>query len=388
MKVNQKNMNIKLILFIFAIVSIIMVFIVNRVIINQLRSEVRQQVEYLTKSYSDAINSEEEEDIRFVMNILMPSLNFPIIITSKDEISAAMNLNISREPGSAEYNQEAMKIIQQMDETFHPIDLQWDGIKWGEIHFADPQVVTKLRWMPYLEIGFGIIFVILSLWGFHFIRQGEKSMIYVGMARETAHQLGTPVSSLMGWLKLLRDQKSDTSMILSAMDDDVSRLSEISERFSKIGSNPKLKKITLYDVSSESINYMKNRLPKKSKINLTLNGNKDINIQGDWTLLRWSIENILNNAIDAIGIGKGNISINIVSKKKYSTIQITDSGKGIPRKDWKNIFLPGFSGKRRGWGLGLSLTKRIIKEIHQGEIHVFSSKPGKTVFQINLPVSI
>ena len=381
-----KPFNIKLILFVLAMVSIIMVFGVNRLMISQLRNEARQQVEYLAKSYSDAINSDNEEDIRFVMDILLPSMNFPIIITSNNEISAAMNLNINAEHGSTGYLQDAWEIIEQMDAIFQPLDLKWDEMQWGKIHFADPQVVAQLRWMPYIEISFGIIFVIISLWGFQFFRQGEKNMIYAGMARETAHQLGTPVSSLMGWMKLLRDQKSDISSILSAMDDDVSRLSEISERFSKIGSNPKLKTIEIYDLLSESVNYMQNRLPKYSKIGLTLGGNRDIRIQGDWTLFRWAIENILKNSIDAIGPGGGNISVNIESKKKYSSILITDSGKGIPRKDWKNIFRPGFSSKRRGWGLGLSLTMRIIKEIHQGDIRVLRSKPGETVFQIMLPV--
>ena len=382
----KKPFNIKLILFVLAMVSIIMVIGVNRLMISQLRNEVSKQVEYLAKSYSDAINSDNEEDIRFVMDILLPSMNFPIIITSNNEISTAMNLNITAEPGSTEYIQDAWKIIEQMDAIFQPLDLKWHEMQWGKIHFADPQVVAQLRWMPYIEIGFGIIFVIISLWGFQLIRQGEKNMIYAGMARETAHQLGTPISSLMGWMKLLRDQKSDTSSILSAMDDDVLRLSEISERFSKIGSNPKLKTIEIYDLLSESVNYMQNRLPKYSKIGLTLEGNRDIRIQGDWTLLRWAIENILNNSIDAIGPGGGNISVNIESIKKYSSILITDSGKGIPRKDWKNIFRPGFSSKRRGWGLGLSLTMRIIKEIHQGDIRVLRSKPGETIFQIMLPV--
>ena len=382
----KKPFNIKLILFVLAMISIIMVIGVNRLMISQLRNEARKQVEYLAKSYSDAINSDNAEDIRFVMDILLPSLNFPIIITSKNEISAVMNLNITEEPGSTDYNQDALKIIEQMDAIFQPLDLEWHEMQWGKIHFADPQVVSQLSWMPYIEIGFGIIFVIISLWGFQLIRQGEKNMIYAGMARETAHQLGTPVSSLMGWMKLLRDQKSDTPSILSAMDDDVSRLSEISERFSKIGSNPKLKTIKIYDLLSESVSYMQNRLPKYSKIDLTLRENRDIRIQGDWTLLRWAIENILKNSIDAIGPGGGNISVNIESKKKYSLILITDSGKGIPRKDWKNIFRPGFSSKQRGWGLGLSLTMRIIKEIHQGDIRVLKSKPGETVFQIMLPV--
>ncbi len=363
-----------------------MLFWVNRILIDQLRSEAREQVGFLAKSYSDAINSSDQEDIRFVMDILLPSMNFPILITSNDEISAGLNLEISAKEGTDEYKVIAWEMVKKMDKSFSPLDLVWEGKKWGEIHYADPQVIMRLRWMPYLEIGFGIVFIAITLWGFHLIRLSEKNLIYAGMARETAHQLGTPVSSLMGWIKLLRDEKSNTSSILSAMDDDVLRLSEISERFSKIGSKPTLNAIKIYDLILESLNYIKNRLSKKSKINLILNGNKDIIIHGDWILLRWAIENVLKNAIDAIGIGEGNITINIEMENKYLSIQINDSGKGISRLDWTNIFYPGFSSKSRGWGLGLSLTMRIIKEIHRGNIWVLSSKPGETVFKITLPI--
>ena len=386
MKAIQKPFNIKLSLFILAMTIIVMLFWINRILIDQLRSEAREQVGFLAKSYSDAINSSEQEDIRFIMDILLPSMNFPILITSNDEISAGLNLGISAKEGSNEYKAIAWEMVKKMDESFPPLDLVWEGKKWGEIHYADPQVIMRLRWMPYLEIGFGIVFIAITLWGFQLIRFSEKNLIFAGMARETAHQLGTPVSSLMGWVKLLRDEESDTSSILSAMDDDVLRLSEISERFSKIGSKPTLNAIKIYDLILESLNYIQNRLSKKSKINLVLNGNQDIIIQGDWILLRWAIENMLKNAIDAIGIGEGNISINIVTVNKYLSIQITDSGKGISRINWTNIFYPGFSTKTRGWGLGLSLTMRIIKEIHQGNICVLSSKPGETVFKITLPI--
>ena len=386
MKAIQKPFNIKLSLFILGMTIIVMLFWVNRILIDQLRSEAREQVGFLAKSYSDAINSSHQEDIRFVMDILLPSMNFPILVTSKDEISTGLNLGISVKEGSTEYKAIAWEMVNKMDKSFPPLDLVWEGKKWGEIHYADPEVIMRLRWMPYLEIGFGIVFIAITLWGFQLIRLSEKNLIYAGMARETAHQLGTPVSSLMGWIKLLRDEKSDTSSILSAMDDDVLRLSEISERFSKIGSKPTLNAIKIYDLISESLNYIKNRLSKKSKISLLLNGNKDIIIKGDWILLRWAIENVLKNAIDAIGIGEGNISINIVTRNKYLSIQITDSGKGISRINWKNIFYPGFSSKSRGWGLGLSLTMRIIKEIHQGNIYVLSSKPSETVIKITLPI--
>ena len=161
MKASQKPFNIKLIFFVLAMISIIMVFGVNRLMISQLRNEARQQVEYLAKSYSDAINSDNEEDIRFVMDILLPSLNFPIIITSNNEISSIMNLNIPLNDNNSETNKYVWEIIDEMDAIFQPLDLKWNGMKWGRIHFSDPRVVTQLQWMPYIEIGCGIIFVII-----------------------------------------------------------------------------------------------------------------------------------------------------------------------------------------------------------------------------------
>ena len=221
MKATQKPFNIKLSLFILAMTTIVMIFWVNRIMINQLRNEARVQAEHLAKSYSDAINSTNQEDIRFVMDILLPSMNFPIIITSKDEISAGLNLEIYVEEGSGEYNTHAWELVKKMDQNFPPLDLVWDKVKWGEIHYSDPQVVTRLRWMPYLEVGFGIVFILITLWGMQLIRRSEKNLIYAGMARETAHQLGTPVSSLMGWVKLLREEKEDQGTLLNSMDQDI-----------------------------------------------------------------------------------------------------------------------------------------------------------------------
>ena len=386
MKATQKPFNIKLSLFILAMTIIIIIFWVNRIMINQLRNEARTQVEFLAKSYSNAINSSNQEDIRFVMDILLPSINFPILITSNDEISAGLNLGISAMEGSDEYKVSTWKMVKKMDENFPPLDLVWDDIKWGEIHYSDPQVVTRLSWMPYLEIGFGIVFIVIALWGFQLIRNSEKNLIYVGMARETAHQLGTPVSSLMGWVKLLREEKESKPSILDSMDEDISQLSDISERFSKIGSKPQLKNLSISELISDVSDYIKNRLPKQSGIVITNSGDSNITTKGDWTLLSWALENIMKNAVDAIGTGKGEISLVILKNEIGIQIDISDTGKGIPRTDWKNIFRPGYSSKRRGWGLGLSLTQRIVEEIHGGSIQVLSSKPGETIFRINFPL--
>ena len=202
------------------------------------------------------------------------------------------------------------------------------------------------------------------------------------MARETAHQLGTPVSSLMGWVKLLREGNDNNSYILDSMDQDISRLSEISERFSKIGSKPKLKELFLSELISEVSDYMINRLPKQSGIAITNSGDINVTVQGDWILLRWAVENLMKNSVDAIGVGNGEISTLLSKSANSIQLDIIDTGKGINRSEWKNIFRPGYSSKRRGWGLGLSLTQRIVNEIHGGNIRVASSKPGETIFRL------
>ncbi|MDP6853045.1 MAG: HAMP domain-containing sensor histidine kinase [Candidatus Marinimicrobia bacterium] len=381
------SFKIKLGLFVSAMTVIVLIFGVNRIVINQLREEARQQVEHLAKIYSDAINSDNEEDIRLVMDILLPSMKFPIIITSGDEISAVLNLDISEKEGTPLYKQKTTVTMQEMDENFQPLALYWNEVQWGKIHYADPQVVNQLRWIPYFEVGFGLVFIVLTLWGFQLIRRSEKNLIYAGMARETAHQLGTPISSLMGWVKLLRESKEDHTFLIDAMDEDVARLSEISERFSKIGSQPRLNTLNILEIVQEAVDYIQHRLPKQSEISISLQGDDVLNIPGDKVLLRWAVDNLLKNAVDAISSKSGEISIISFKERDNVVLDIIDSGKGIPRKNWKNIFRPGFSSKSRGWGLGLSLTQRIVEEIHNGNIKVLRSQAGETVFRLEFPES-
>jgi C4-dicarboxylate-specific signal transduction histidine kinase len=170
------------------------------------------------------------------------------------------------------------------------------------------------------------------------------------------------------------------------MDQDILRLSEISERFSKIGSQPKLKEIVVSNLISEVIEYMKNRLPNQSGVEINYSGDSNITIQGDWVLLRWAVENLMKNAVDAMGTKSGVISIDLTQTESGIQLDVSDTGKGIPRGDWKNIFRPGHSSKPRGWGLGLSLTQRIVEEIHVGNIRVLKSKSGETIFRLHFPL--
>ena len=384
----EKYLNIKLILFGLFISIVTGIFSLNQIVINQLRNEAVSQAEHLATSYSNAINSMEQDDIRFVIDILLPSIKFPMIITSNDEISVVLNVNISDKVGSESYNQKIWTLIKKMDQVFVPLDLVWNNVKWGEIHYSDPQVVNRLKWIPYLELLFGAIFVIIATWGFKVINKSEQRMIYVGMAKETAHQLGTPISSLMGWVKLIREDKSNTENISLSMEQDIQRLSEISKRFSKIGSMPKLKKLSVDELIIENVTYMKNRLPNESNIKIIYAGSPNIYIKGDWVLLSWAFENLLKNSIDAMINNDGMIKIVVIQKDSFVQLDIIDTGRGIIRNDWNKVFNPGYSSKVRGWGLGLSLVLRIFEEIHDGSIKLILSKPGKTIFRVQIPIFI
>tara|TARA_Y100001968_G_scaffold189901_1_gene174054 strand:- start:590 stop:1324 length:735 start_codon:yes stop_codon:yes gene_type:complete len=243
--------------------------------------------------------------------------------------------------------------------------------------------------LPYLNFGFAILFISISAFGIQLIRTNERNSIYAGMARETAHQLGTPISSLLGWVELLKDKMlaDKRNKILSSMKSDLARLSEISDRFSKIGSRVNLKKVNLKSLLENVTMYMSNRLPKSSSINILLSVEKNITIMGDSVLLSWAFENIIKNSIDAISSKKGEIIIKLMEENDEISLLFSDNGKGIKRNDWKNIFRPGFSTKKRGWGLGLSLTQRIVKDIHKGKILVIDSSSSGTHIKINLPFS-
>ena len=209
----------------------------------------------------------------------------------------------------------------------------------------------------------------------------------MGMARETAHQLGTPVSALMGWVDWLRKNPEKTLDIVEEMDADLNRLNQVSERFSQMGSMPKLDETDLSGLIKTVVNYLEKRLPTKGKSLKIVNEiTSKTNINANVTLLSWAIENVIKNGIDAITQKSGEIRIRLCIEKEEVRIQIHDNGKGVEKKDWKNVFRPGFSTKNLGWGMGLSLTQRIIQDIHRGKIFIKSSSPvSGTTFEIILP---
>tara|TARA_B100002052_G_scaffold299191_1_gene336307 strand:+ start:12637 stop:13809 length:1173 start_codon:yes stop_codon:yes gene_type:complete len=388
MKEFKLQSSIKLVLFVFALAMVLIVLWINSSIISNLREENRKQLEKIAKSYSESISNSTDEELKFIINSLLPSLNFPIIITTGEEIYATINVDI---PNDNNYEQEIWDLIRTMDQTFNPFDItrvdkEGNRILVSKIHYGDQKIIKTISVLPYLELGFAFLFISISTFGFQLIRANERNSIYAGMARETAHQLGTPISSLLGWVELLKEKiaTKKRNEILVSMKKDLDRLAEISDRFSKIGSKVNFKKINLKSLLEKVTLYMVERLPKSSKTNILLSCQKNINIMGDPVLLSWAFENIIKNSIDAIDKLDGKISIKMSINENSVSILFLDNGRGIKRNDWNNIFKPGFSTKKRGWGLGLSLTQRIVKEIHGGDISVIDSSLEGTQIELLL----
>ena len=374
-----------LLLLLFVIISIV-IFFLNIQIINSFRHETRTQVKSLASEYSSAITSSNDDEIRFILDIMLPSLKFPMIIkNSNGVIYSKINIDVPYDEGTLEYIEYMANLESKMDRYYEPLSIYVDSLKVHEIHYGDPKIINRLIWLPYLEIIFFIFFTLIAFSGFQLIRKDEKNLIYAGMARETAHQLGTPISSLMGWLKLLEEGESKDEIIKN-INDDLDRLSIISDRFSKIGSIPQMSDVNMHELLFNVCEYIKTRAPKS--ITFIIEDKINKNILGDHILLDWAFQNIIKNSVDAISNNRnGEILITIDTYSgNYLYIDIQDNGKGISRKNRKNIFKPGFSSKKRGWGLGLSLTKRIVEEIHLGKIWLLQSHDNKTIMRTILPL--
>ena len=375
---------IKISLFVISVLVIFTIFLVNRIIISNVRIDSRIQVEKIAVAYSEVIHK-EDGDIPNFLNIFLPTINFPLVITFNNEFYGHNNHTIFKNKSKNELDALIEDFIKTSKNNFEPLPIMFNKIEMGKIHYGDPKIINQLKWLPYFEIGFTLLILCFAYYGFRILRISENNQIWIGMARETAHQLGTPISSIFGWLKLLEDDSINKNNIYNSIEEDVNRLSEISDRFYKIGITPKLVKIDIVKILQDIKRYYLKRISNKSNVKINLNFDNDIfNVDGDIILLNWAIENIIKNSLDATNYMNSMININIVNKNHNVIIDIIDNGKGIARKNWKKIFEPGFSSKEKGWGLGLSLTKRIIEDLHYGKISVISSNSKSTNLQIVL----
>ena len=283
------------------------------------------------------------------------------------------------------------RMIVEMDGQNPPIKVQYnDTLVISYVHYGESRLIKRLRMLPYIEFTVVALFIFIGYMSFSYIKRSEQSNIWVGMARETAHQLGTPISSMMGWIELLKHQagegKSKMTETLRDMDNDLQRLQKIADRFSKIGSKPDLKEENIAEVIDKVLQYFQRRIPQTGKrVQLSFDQKGILSAQINRELFEWVIENLVKNALDAIDSGEGKVTISISERPDFVYIDVTDNGKGIEPSYKKEVFRPGFSTKKRGWGLGLSLSQRIIESYHRGKLTLKESRPGvATTFRIKL----
>lgn len=371
------SVNIKAGLFILGIILVSAFVLFTQKIVRDLRDYNREIVQLYAEIIAGVAISEDDENLNFIFENIIQKVQFPLI-QSDVEMKPVSWRNL---PDNFNSETEVFRFQKTMDQQNDPIPLIYknpdtnETITFGYLHFGDSRLINRLVWLPYLQIGLVGLFILLGFIGFSVIRNSEKRHIWAGMARETAHQLGTPVSALLGWVDLLKNNPNRSKSIVKDMDVDLARLQEISNRFSDMGTAPKFEKFNLIELIQSVINYLQRRVSGVD-IQFNFDDSAQFIVNGNEKLLSWAIENIVKNGIDASQDVAGEIKINVKTVEDRFIIDIIDFGKGIPKRDWKNIFRPGFSTKKYGWGLGLSLTKRIISDFHKGKIFVKESAIG------------
>ena len=348
---------------------------------NRLANQERNKVELWANGTKFLATSEDPNaDLSFVFEVVKANTTIPLVLTDGDDNIISLRNFDEEKSEDPEYQLEQLRKIKGHNES---IEIELYGGTKNFIHYDNSDLYYQLKYYPYVSLGIISIFILVAYFAFSFARKAEQDQVWVGLAKETAHQLGTPLSSLIAWVEYLKLKNVDP-VILADMKKDVSRLETITERFSKIGSVPDLVPANLADVLNESVDYMQTRSSKKVAFTLLTNEVKDAQIPMNIPLFAWVIENLCRNAIDAME-GGGAIKVVAIDQGTKVAIDVSDTGKGIARSKFETVFQPGYTSKKRGWGLGLSLTRRIVEQYHSGKIIVKQSEIGKgTTFRITL----
>lgn len=354
----------------------------------------RTRAEVWSQSFKKMFETDNEEMMNYLFTV-KDSLVVPAIVTNnKDSIIVYTALDTTKTFYKADTEktydpQYFLRQLRSMKAQHEPIPLEMMNGSVNYVYYKDSFLLTQLRIFPYIQLSIIALFLMTAYLIFSNSRRTEQNQVWVGLAKETAHQLGTPISSLMAWIELLKSKFSaDDDPLILQMENDVKRLEIVADRFSKIGSRPVLTSYSIYESIKNYVDYFSIRV--SDKIVFEVNGDEHQEALLNIPLFDWVIENLLKNAVNAIG-GEGKISVNIVENiaKEEIFVDITDTGKGIPRSKFETIFQPGFTTRKRGWGLGLSLTKRIIENYHKGQIFVKESEIGKgTTFRIIIKSSL
>lgn len=392
----------KMIFFLISVAAVIIFLIISNNLVKSLANQERERMQIWANATQRMVQQEEGTDIEFLFSIIEQNNSIPVLITDEDgNISDYRNFNLpdaGREnilyselsDKDKEYLSERLNkvtqgrklsVVARDNDHFIPIEIFEHTYQY--IYYEDSEMLKRLSWYPYIQLGVMVFLAVIVFITILYTKRAEQNRVWVGLSKETAHQLGTPISSLMAWMEFLKTSGVDPEVVRE-MNKDVTRLSVIADRFSKIGSIPELELEYLGDSVNRSLEYMKSRISRQVYVKVNVEG-EDCGVRISRSLFEWVMENLTKNAVDAMD-GKGTLTITTGTDKGQCYIDVTDTGKGIARKNFKNVFHPGFTTKKRGWGLGLTLVKRIIEEYHKGRIFVLNSEPGKgTTFRIVLP---
>jgi nitrogen-specific signal transduction histidine kinase len=362
----------KLFLLLFAVCIGMGSLIYTDYLVKKLKVEERENVRMWAEATSLISVADANQDVEFLSSVIDNNTTVPVILTDEsDSIISARNFD-TQKMKDPRYLKKALKSIKEHN---NPIVISLENRHFNLIYYKDSTILTMLIYYPYIQLGIIILFILVSYLAFSSSRKADQNQVWVGMSRETAHQLGTPTSSLVGWIEVLQ-HKHPEDRVTRELALDVERLEKVTERFSRIGSKPSLSDENVVLIILRTIDYLKSRTSSKIRFSFDYDNKKHVVIPLNSALFEWVIENVFKNAIDSME-GSGELNIKLTESEKNAIIDISDTGKGIPKTAFKKIFNPGFTTKQRGWGLGLSLAKRIIEEYHRGRIFVRNSELEK-----------
>lgn len=385
--ISQKG-NVKALLFLVGILLIVSGIFYSQRLVNDLKEQSAQYLRFRIKVFESNINNPNlNTDINFLFNEVIRGADYPIIYTDVNNMPQSwmhLEKDVPQMRPSELSERDSLRLfsyLEQMKRENTPIPIKYqDSLVLGYYYYGLSPAIYKLRLFPFIAIGAAALFILVGYFGFSYIKKSEQQMIWVGMAKETAHQLGTPLSSIAGWLELISLDHSLSDSAAIEIKKDLQRLNKIAGRFSKIGSVPELTLSKVNEVAALVVEYFQRRLPNmQKKVALRFSSQPDIPaVMLNQELFEWVLENLIKNSIDSFEDKDGVIQIDVRhrSEKHQVFLEIKDTGRGISSKQKKNIFKPGFSTKKRGWGLGLSLARRIVEEYHGGKLFLKESKPG------------
>ena len=387
MKWTDRLHNIRLLFIMVAVLIAFASVVVSHLLISDLAKEEATRMEVWAEAMRSLNAADEHTDLALVLKVINENHTIPVIVINRQgHVQTYRNVKLQGK-NQADSIKDAVAQAQRMRTDGHVIRIMLDNRNdYIDVCYAESLLLRRLSWYPYVQLGVILLFAGLAVFALLTLKRAEQNHVWVGLSKETAHQLGTPISSLMAWMEIMKEAYPDDKL-LSEMDNDVKRLQLIADRFSKIGSQPTPEQADLITVLQRVVAYMDSRTSRTVVIMLHASAEK-VMLNLNVSLFEWVIENLCKNAVDALEGRSGRIDIYVMQKEQTVVIDLVDTGKGIRQKDMKNVFRPGFTTKQRGWGLGLSLARRIVEEYHHGKIFVKQSEVGQgTTFRIVFPMS-